>query len=200
MVTTVQCEFCKKEFKRNYIKKHQSTAKFCIKIQEDMIKKQDIIKPIINNLPETDKKIENINFQKNKKPPNQKLIQLQKEKKKIESQIQNMENYRSYLKKIEAILCDYLSLTLTEKELKKDNISLVILDLMKLINNYKIKGLDKKNIILSVSQKVINNIPFISSDIKTYINIFLPHLIDTFISVSKNKLEEFSSFPIPICI
>ena len=111
-----------------------------------------------------------------------------------------MENYRSYLKKIESILCDYLSLTLTEKEVKKDNISLVILDLMKLINIYKIKGLDKKNIILSVSQKVINSIPFISSDIKTYINIFLPHLIDTFISISKNKLEENSSFPIPLCI
>jgi hypothetical protein len=198
MKSTVQCEFCKKEFKRNYIKKHQSTAKFCIKIQENNKK----ISNIEDNLPnKANKIIENLDFKKNKKIlSNQKLIKLQKEKKKIESQIQNMEIYRSYLKKIEAILCDYLSLTLMDKEVKKDNISFVILDLMKLINNYKIKGIDKKNIILSVSQKVINNIPFVSSDIKTYINTFLPYLIDTFISVSKNKLEENSSFPIPICI
>ena len=197
MTSTVQCEFCKKNFKRNYIKKHQSTAKFCIKMQENMLKP-----PHIDNSSNKDnKKVENLDFQKIKKP-NEKIIQLQKDKKKIEAQIQGIENYKNYLKKIEAILGDYLSLTLTGKEVKKDNISLVILDLMKLINNYKIKGLDKKNIILNVSQKVINNIPYISSDIKTYINIFLPHLIDTFISISisKNKLEENSSFPIPICI
>ena len=197
MTSTVQCEFCKKNFKRNYIKKHQSTAKFCIKMQENMLKPPHID----NSYNKDNKKVENLDFQKIKKP-NEKIIQLQKDKKKIEAQIQGIENYKNYLKKIEAILGDYLSLTLTGKEVKKDNISLVILDLMKLINNYKIKGLDKKNIILNVSQKVINNIPYISSDIKTYINIFLPHLIDTFISISisKNKLEENSSFPIPICI
>ena len=203
MTSTIQCEFCEKTFSKNYLKKHQSTAKFCLKIQNSKTSsktstKNNDIQVVINNDIPKNIHIKEPIIKKN----NTKIINLQKNKKNIENQIKNIENYKIYLKKIESILCDYLSLTLSDKEIKKDNISLVVLDLMKLINNYHIKGIDKKTIIVNASQKVINNITSINPDIKTFINIFLPHLIDTFISISKNTFSDNSSsfFPMPICI
>ena len=209
MKSTIQCEFCKKTFNKNYIKKHQTTAKFCLNIQnKNSVQKDSSIEPPTEKEPNKESltPIDNETHISQKiapaKPVNLKIEKLKNDKQKLESKIQNIENYKKYMRKIESILCDYLGLTLTDKELKKDNINLVILDLMNLINNYQIKGIDKKNIIVNVVQKVINNLPNINTDIKTFINIFLPHLIDTFISISKNKLGENSSsfFPMPLCI
>ena len=66
------------------------------------------------------------------------------------------------------------------------NIILIVTELMKFIDNYNLKGIEKKNIILSTIGKFLEDENYPNKDY--IINTICPELIDILVSVDKRKI------------
>ena len=79
-----------------------------------------------------------------------------------------------------------------------NNIVYIITELMKFIDNYKIKGDDKKNMIISVLKQFLIDENYKQENILYIIDVIVPELIDILISVDKRRIiikKKMSCFP-----
>jgi hypothetical protein len=122
---------------------------------------------------------------------------------KISPIIVKRKNHTPFIKKTENIdkLYSYLSKILTNDTITKDNIIYLVINLMQVVDTYKIKGQEKKELTISVLKLFIqNNIGDLSDDFNSdtnknrnllisYIENFLPSIIDILISMETNMFS-----------
>ena len=85
----------------------------------------------------------------------------------------------------------YNTLTNSNSVLTKENITTIVVNLMQLVEKYPdLTGVQKKQLVIDVVNKFIkDNTEGDEEEILlTFANIFLPTLIDTFVSVDKKKI------------
>ena len=118
---------------------------------------------------------------------------------KIEEKIDNKQKsddhqpkvlYDNFLTKITNKIYDHLKLSLVDQKLTISNITYIIVDLMKFIENYQIENSSKKEIIISIIEKYIfQNVDNIENVdvIKIFIES-IPNLIDIYKSIDTKKI------------
>lgn len=90
----------------------------------------------------------------------------------------------------------YNSLSKSNFLLTQENITVVVINLMQLVDKYtELSGEEKKNIVIHVVKKIIKHEidkdKIIEEEEKlmlTFVDIFLPSIIDTLVSVDKKKI------------
>jgi hypothetical protein len=102
---------------------------------------------------------------------------------------------------IENKIYNHLKLILSSKSINANNIIYIVTELMKFIEIFRIKGVDKKTIILATLRKFLTDENYTPEQIDFIINIICKELIDILISIDKRKIiirKNFSCF-IPWC-
>jgi len=98
----------------------------------------------------------------------------------------------------------YKTLTKSDSPLTKENITTIVINLMQLVEKYPdLTGEQKKLLVIHVIKKFIKDITDKEEEevLLTFVDIFLPTLIDTLVSVDKKEIlikikKNFSScFP-----
>jgi hypothetical protein len=159
-----------------------------MKVKEDeeiVIVKEEtkIIKPKIKiKTPDDEKK----NFFNKKKPIIEtKLLELLNDSK-TNNFLNKTINTNNEKNEIEDKILYHLKLiTLSTMDIST-NIILIVTELMKFIDNYNLKGIEKKNIILSTIGKFLEDENYPNKDY--IINTICPELIDILVSVDKRKI------------
>lgn len=109
----------------------------------------------------------------------------------------------SSLEDIEEKLYYHLQLMLSMDHINIiNNIIFIVTELMKFIDNYNIKGIDKKQIILNILNKTLVELNASEQDIKLLLDTLVPELIDILISIDKRRIiikKKLSCF-LPWCI
>ena len=106
----------------------------------------------------------------------------------------NIDDYsleQSYGVIIDKIL-SHIKLFMSEKDISTKNILYIIVELMKFIENYNIKNLDKKEIVIYSLKKFINlngDSVIEPDEILLFINKFISDLIDISISIDNKKIR-----------
>ena len=158
-----------------------------MKVKEDEIviikEETKIIKPKIKiKTPDDEKK----NFFNKKKPIIEtKLLELLNDSK-TNNFLNKTINTNNEKNEIEDKILYHLKLiTLSTMDIST-NIILIVTELMKFIDNYNLKGIEKKNIILSTIGKFLEDENYPNKDY--IINTICPELIDILVSVDKRKI------------
>ena len=102
---------------------------------------------------------------------------------------------------IENKIYNHLKIILSSKSINANNIIYIVTELMKFIEIFRIKGVDKKTIILATLRKFLTDEKYSAEQIDFIINIICKELIDILISIDKRKItirKNFSCF-IPWC-
>lgn len=156
-----QCEFCKNYFKTNsYLKKHQTTSKYCTDIQSKLK-----IKEVLFTVESDDDSFttiiisdyEDINFRDIKFEDNLKNVDKSKtEDDIILEKIKNKLNLKCKDNIIDKTYY-HLKLVLSNESITSLNILYIIIDLVKFVNHYEIFESNKKIIILEILQSFIEN-------------------------------------------
>lgn len=146
------------------------------------------------------------------KDVNKKYIELNKEKNEIQDTLLKLaeeENNKKDLNgkdlnefiTIENKIYNHLKIILSSKSINANNIIYIVTELMKFIEIFKIKGVDKKTIILATLRKFLTDEKYTEEQIDFIIDIICKELIDILISIDKRKItirKNFSCF-IPWC-
>ena len=102
---------------------------------------------------------------------------------------------------IENKIYNHLKIILSSKSINANNIIYIVTELMKFIEIFRIKGVDKKTIILATLRKFLTDEKYTDEQIDFIIDIICKELIDILISIDKRKItirKNFSCF-IPWC-
>jgi len=83
---------------------------------------------------------------------------------------------------------NHLKIIISSKSINSNNIVYILTELMKFIEIFKIKGVDKKTIILSTLRKFLIDENYDSDKINFIIDTICNELIDIFISIDKRKI------------
>ena len=146
------------------------------------------------------------------KDVNKKYIELNKEKNEIQDTLLKLaeeENNKKDMNDkdlnefitIENKIYNHLKIILSSKSINANNIIYIVTELMKFIEIFKIKGVDKKTIILATLRKFLTDEKYTDEQIDFIIDIICKELIDILISIDKRKItirKNFSCF-IPWC-
>lgn len=87
-------------------------------------------------------------------------------------------------------LYDELKKIVGEGKLTSSNIVTILISLMQIVENYDVKGTEKKAIILDVLDHLIDDTMDAeeAKNLKSLIQFILPSVIDTFISLDKKEI------------
>jgi hypothetical protein len=78
----------------------------------------------------------------------------------------------------------------SDKQITSDNIISLIIQLMIIVEKFpRIRGTDKKIIIINTLTKFIHDTHTETDDIINFINVFAPTIIDNFISIDKKNIK-----------
>ena len=146
------------------------------------------------------------------KDVNKKYIELNKEKNEIQDTLLKLAEEEKNKKDmndkdlnefitIENKIYNHLKIILYSKSINANNIIYIVTELMKFIEIFRIKGVDKKTIILATLRKFLTDEKYSAEQIDFIINIICKELIDILISIDKRKItirKNFSCF-IPWC-
>jgi hypothetical protein len=102
---------------------------------------------------------------------------------------------------IENKIYNHLKIIISTKSINSNNIVYILTELMKFIEIFKIKGVDKKTIILATLKKFLIDENYKEEEIDFIINKICNEFIDILISIDKRKItikKKFSCF-IPWC-
>lgn len=109
------------------------------------------------------------------------------------SKRENMINSEDIVLKPREKYVDNLYATLSESNLSltKENITTIVINLMQLVQKYPdLTGIQKKNLVIYVVKKFIEDKTDKEEEevLLTFVDIFLPTLIDTLVSIDKKEI------------
>ena len=160
-----------------------------LKKEIEKLKEQKVVEP------KEDNEVEKLKKEIEKLKQENLNLKVQKIEEKIDNKQKSDDHqpkvlYDNFLTEITNKIYDHLKLSLVDQKLTISNITYIIVDLMKFIENYQIENSSKKEIIISIIEKYIfQNVDNIENVdvIKIFIES-IPNLIDIYKSIDTKKI------------